>query len=254
MTNQISPIQVRSFANGICDAMSIYAYMAVACVHFNNATFAHGGWVGTVPLGTKSRAPHVAYSKLGELVLLGGGSNGQLIMTPVEGNELSLGWMGAVAQNGTAIAVSKLAQEHDKLLALITLYHAIHNDLSLHHVGFRFEDFAAYTRENRLFRGGMVRNVPGDHDRTYFPLSGGRYREHQWFPGGPHDRGKHWDFVTEQPEDFLWFVARAFGKEPVIFEDSGANDPMGVVWVTAESDGSKLGVMARRTHWVVENG
>ncbi len=245
---------LHDFASNVCDTMGVFAYMSLANVTPDRYVSSFGGWAGLPMLGIQSRAPHVAFSKMGELILFGAGNDSRLIMTPVPGYESGLGWMGAVAQNGLVVAVSKWAEEHDRLLALITLYHAQYEKLTLHHAGFRFEDYAKFTVENRLFSGGLVRNVPNDHERVYFPLGGGRYREHQWFPDGPHDPARHWDFVTAQPANFLWFIARAYGQEPVFFEDSGENDPIGVVWVTAKEDGSKLGVMARRKHWVVENG
>ncbi|MFC1722086.1 hypothetical protein ACFL0C_00375 [Patescibacteria group bacterium] len=241
------------FATRLCEAMGVYAYVSVGNVSESQKVQSLGGWAGTLPVEVSSRAPHVAWGKLGELVLLDGGMNGRLVMTPTAGNDVGYGWMGAVAQNGLIVGVSKWAQEHDRLLALITLYNQIHHNLLLHHVGFRFPNQDAYTIENGVYRGGLVRNIPGDHDRTYFPIKGGFYREHQWFPEGPHDSARHWDFVTEEPEEFLWFVASAYDQEPVLFDDVEENDPIGMVWIAASSDGTKMGVMARRTWWTVEN-
>jgi len=242
------------FASQLCNAMGVFAYVVVGRTGESPQMSAYGGWAGTLPEGVLSLAPHVAYGKMGELVVIGGGLDGQLIMTPTEGNELGYGWMGAVAQNGLIIAVSKWAQEHDRLLALLTLYNQIHYPLTLHHAGFRFKDVAEYEVANALYRNGMVRNIAGDHDRTYFPMEDGHYREHQWFPNGPHDNARHWDFVVDAPKDFLQFVAHAYGQEPVLFNDAGKNDPIGMVWVTSAKDGSKMGVMARRQWWNVEGG
>lgn len=238
------------FAQTLCKALGDFAYVVSGQVNSEtHEVITCSNWAGAVPEGTISRAPHIAYGKFGELVLLGGGSDGQLVMTPVPGNKESYGWMGGVAQNGVIVAVSKWAQEHDRLLALLTLYHTVHHDLILHHAGFRFPDLASYEAANALFEDGIER-LAEDHERTYFKL-GYNYREHQFFPDGPCDNARHWDFMCQHPEDLLWFIARAYGKEPIFWE-AGKNDPVGVVWIQAESNGSKLGVMVRKDWWTVE--
>lgn len=238
------------FAQTLCEALGEFAYVVSGQVSDGkHEVLTYGNWAGSLPEGTTSRAPHIAYGKFGELVLLGGGSDGQLVMTPVPGNEKSYGWMGGVAQNGVIVAVSKWAQEHDRLLALLTLYNAVHEELTLHHAGFRFRSRESYEAANALFEGGMPRPAE-DHERTYFNM-GVYYREHQFFPGGPLDTARHWDFVCTKPEELLWFIAKAYGKEPIFWE-AGENDPIGVVWIQAESDSSKLGVMARKALWKVE--
>lgn len=235
------------FSVTLCESMGAFAYVAVGRVNEALETQVYGNWAGSVPVGTVSRAPHVAYGKLGELVLLGAGLDGKLIMTPTD-NDLGYGWMGAVAQNGVVVAVSKWAQQHDRLLALLTLYHAVHAPLELHHAGFRFPSLDAYQTENSLFRGGMERPAE-DHLRTYFPMRPGYYREHQFFPDGPQDRARHWDIVCPDPMDLLRFIAQAYGNEPVLWEP-GPHDPFGVAWIP-DKDGDKLGVMARVAFWDV---
>ncbi len=240
------------FAAQLCKAMGIFAYVVVASVEADRDMVAFGGWAGIVSEGNTSRAPHVAYCKMGELVLAGAGLDGKLVMTPVESNELSLHWMGGVALNGTIVAVSKMAQEHDRLLALLTLYDREVKSLKLHHVGVRFPDEETYRVNCAARENGMIRDVPGDHNRTYFPMEDGTYREHQWFPDGPHDVAAHWDFVTDDPDGLLNFIANAYGKGPVFFDDVGEHDPVGVVWISNKDCTEKIGVMARKVWWKVE--
>jgi hypothetical protein len=244
---------VHEFAAQLCKAMGMFAYVVVGTVDESLNLVSYGGWAGTVPEDTVSRAPHVAYGKMGELILKSGGLNGQLVMTPTKGNGLSYGWMGAVAQNGLIVSVSKWAQEHDRLLALLALYNQVHLPLRLHHVGIRFPGAQAYEIESTLLESGMVLDVPGNHERTYFLMKEGYYRELQWLPDGPYDDARHWDFVTEDPAGFLSFVAAAYGTSRVFFDNIGEHDPVGVVWVTG-SDNTMLGVMARKTWWNIEEG
>lgn len=250
---------VHNFAAQMCNAMGMFAYVVVGTITENRQVQAYGGWAGTLPEGVSSLAPHVAHVMMGELVMVDGGLNlnDKLVMTPTDtNNEFSCGWMGAVAQNGLIVAVSRWdwKQEYDRLLALMVLYNRLHNPLQLHHVGFRFPNSTAYENGNKSFHGGIERNIPGDHDRTYFPMAGNHYREHQWFPNGPYDNARHWDFVVSAPEEFLKFIAHAYGQEPVLFDSAGENDPIGLVWITDASHGLKMGVMARRQWWNVDEG
>ncbi len=241
-----------AFAQTLCAVLGDCAYVVVGrMTGQTNAVLTYGNWAGQLPGGTVSLAPHIAYGKFGELVLLDGGRDGNLVMTPVPGNEQSYGWMGGVAQKGVIVAVSKWAPEHDRLLALLTLYHAVHQGLILHHTGFRFSERANYESKNALFRNGMDRPAV-DHERTYFRVDN-VYREHQFFPYGPWDDARHWDFVCQDPDALLYYIAIAYGRVPVFFDDVGPHDPVGVVWVQAKN-GSKLGVMARKKWWNVEEG
>ncbi|OGC70024.1 hypothetical protein A2415_01540 [candidate division WWE3 bacterium RIFOXYC1_FULL_39_7] len=241
-----------SFANDLCTFMGWHAYVAVSAMLIKkHAALTYGAWAGTPPEDIESRAPHVAYGKLGEMILLDGarGNHGKLIMTPIEGNELSYGWMGACAVNGIAVAVSKWTQEADKLLALLTLYNAAKRPLTLHHVGRRFASQGAYDAANILQGVGMKR-PKADHERMYFPR-GGRYLEHQYFPNGLRVKSQHWDVQTPDPDDFLKFVAGAYNLQPELWEEEDPNDPRGVVWIDTGDEGP-LGVMARESWWSVE--
>jgi len=237
------------FAQQLCKALEDPAYIVVAKVNPDtNEVFSHGNWVGPKFTGI-SKATHVAPAKMGEIVLAGAGLDGKLVMTPVAGNELSFGWMGGVGQKGTIVAVSKWPQEFDRLLALLTLYHTIHEKLSLHHVGFRFTTPDEYETANASHKNGLIRPAE-DHERTYFPMTR-YYREHQFVTNAVNDKPlRHWDFVCEQPEKLLAFIANAYGQDPTFWK-AGENDPIGVSWVEASSTGAKLGVMARRTWWDV---
>lgn len=242
------------FAAQLCSAMGIFAYVVVASVKVDRDAVTFGGWAGSFPEGAtvKSSAPQVAYCKMGELLLAGAGLDGTLVMTPVESNELSLHWMGGAALNGTIVAVSKLAQEHDRLLALLTLYDREIKPLKIHHVGIRFPDEETYRSNCAGHENAMVRDVPNDHNRTYFHTEYGYYREYQWFPNSPHDSSAHWDFVTDDPKGLLTFIANAYGIKPVLFGDGSERSPVGVVWISNKDNTKKIGVMARKTWWKVE--
>jgi hypothetical protein len=237
----------------LCEAIGRYAYIVAGELNegTNHEFLTYSNWAGDYPEGTVSRAPHIAYAKFGELVLLSGGINGDLVMTPVPENKESLGFMGGAGQNGVIVAVSKWEEEHDKLLALLTLYNTVHQPLALHHAGFRFPDKQSYDLKNATLQNGMERPAE-DHERTYFN-TGEYYRENQFYPGGPRDSACHWDLFCDDPKALLWFIARAYGIEPVFWE-AGKNDPIGAVWIKAKRDGSMLGVMARYDWWKVEEG
>lgn len=239
----------QAFARTLCEAMDTFAYVTVGHLNEGGETLSFGSWAGKVIEGTTSKASQVAYRKMGELVVAGAGRDGKLIMTPIPDLELSDHWMGGAAQDGRMVLVSKWRQEHDRMLALLTLYNALHAPLTLHHAGFRFPNRETYRIENALLGSNGMERPAADHERTYF-AGPGYYRELQWFPDGPHDRARHWDVVCEEPEKLLRFVAEAYGQEFKPFGDSGPNDPIGVVWAT-DSDGDKLGIMARPKWWKV---
>ncbi len=240
---------MHELADRLCRSMRIFAYVICASTGTSSEVFTFGGWAGEKPDDVKSSAPQVAHGKLGEMILMGGGSDGKLIMSPIE-HITKYGWMGAVAQDGYMVAVSKLAEEHDRLVALMVLYSQAHYDIALHHVGFRFESEADYLQANASKDQGMQRDIPGDHMRTYFEEDD-YYTEHQWFQDGPHTYARHWDIVTDDPRHFLTWIAAAFGTEPTFFEHVRENDPVGVVWIESK-DGTKFGVMARSQFWYVE--
>ena len=98
------------FANQVCIALGRVAYMAVAnVVEPGKQTHCYSAWVGDVSEVdlSSSRASQAAICKMGELVLAGAGLDGKLVVTPIKGNELSLGWMGGAGLNGLIVAVSK---------------------------------------------------------------------------------------------------------------------------------------------------
>ena len=208
-----------------------------------------GGWLGGLP-ESESRAPAVAYAKLGELNIV---SESGLSMTPVPGYDLSLGWMGGVRREEILVGVSKWAQEHDKLLALLTVYSAFFQT-KLHHVGFKFESEAAM-RKASSDQGTEALEVPAaDHLRIYHKIEnnlGNFYKEFQFFPDSPDGGAIHWDLITESPDLLLKFVAVAYGAKPIFWE-TGANDPIGVVWIKPANGSAPMGVMARSKDWKIE--
>lgn len=244
-------------ADTICTAMDREAYVVVGEANPRNHENVQsvGKWVGPKPR-TRSRAPFVAHAKFGELALLGDPL--AITCTPVDGFELGLGWMGGVRVATNIVAVSKWAEEHDKLLALVLAY-GMDEEVRFHHIGHRhptMEDF----RKASTNRMPSPLEVPAadDHIRIYYRVSdsmtanGYYYLEDQFFPEGPCDTAIHWDFATSHPERMLQFIAGAYGEKPTFFSDAGMNDPVGVYWVP-EKNGDKIGVMARNRWWEVES-
>lgn len=212
-----------------------------------NHYLATGGWVGPTP-PKNSRAPYAAGAKAFELLWKGAPRPGQVLCTPTD-LPIGLGWMGGVRNTDYIVGVSKWAQEHDKLLALIILYGLQHH-VTLHHVGFRYSSKATFYAASRLFGTNFV-DVPAlDHMRHYHHVVsdlspvGEFWKETQYFPNGPHSKALHWDLATEDPIGMLNFVASAYGEKPVIFNDTNTNDPVGLVWVEA-GNGEIMGLMTR---------
>jgi len=242
-----------NFADLLCDAAGLGAYVSLGQVAPNgNSIVSMGGWAGRPD--PSSRAPYIATAKLAELIWYGKYEG--LSLTPVPGLEISLGWMGGARYDNDIVAVSKWAQEHDRLLALVVLY-SLTQETRLHHVGYRFAT-EQEMRMNAAGHGTEPIEVPADdHLRLYRPVPdvrspyGKYYVESQYFPEGPHSQAMHWDLVTQDPEGLLDFVARAYGVQPKFWE-AGENDPVGVVWVTAAKDGTIFGVMARSRFWEAE--
>ena len=217
-----------------------------------------GTWVGEVPVGITSNAPLFAPEKMLELLRQPAPEPEVLVLTPISGYPNTTGLMGGarmiVGPRDLTIAVSKLAQEWDKLLAVCLIYDALVAPLRLHHVGFKYSTENEFIKAASLYAEGMARPAV-DHKRIYVPQKPGRshyYRELQLFPKGSTWEGgprKHWDYVTEDPDGFLWFVAKAFGQEPV-FWDSEVNSPIGMVAIL-DDHGNPLTVMARSKWWTV---
>jgi len=243
------------FADFLCSAHGRFAYVCLGQVGPDNTSIVSvGDWAGGRPDESSSLAPFIAHGKMGEL-LWHGKSEG-LSLTPVPDiGQVGFGWMGGARYDSNIVAVSQWRQEHDRLLALIVLY-SFQSDIYLHHVGFRhstFEDALAVAEA----RGEYLRLPAEDHQRWYHRVVGEQtphrafYIEDQFFPDGPQTPAFHWDLVTRDPEGFLTFVAEAYNMEPKLWE-AGENDPVGLVWITAEKDGSTMGVMARSRWWEIE--
>ena len=174
--------------------------------------------------------------------------------------EIGFGWMGGARYDKDIVAVSQWHQEHDRLLAMIVLYSLQYSfyphDIYLHHVGFRHESEVA-VRAAAEARGECLEMPAKDHLRWYHCVEdsqlphGKFYIEDQFFPEGPQTPAFHWDLITQDPIKFLTFVAEAYGMEPKFWE-AGENDPVGLVWITAEKDSSVMGIMARTRFWEVE--
>jgi len=240
------------FASLLCEALGRGAYVSLAQV-VDDSFASVGGWAWQKP-DQPSRAPYAANAKVAEL-LYRGASEG-LSLTPIKGLELSLGWMGGARLDDLIVGVSKWSEEHDRLLALLVLY-SLQREVRMHHIGTR------YPTEEEMYAASREIGLPpivlpaDDHQRIYHLVNaphapnGCFYREVQFFPDGPKDTASHWDLATDNPEDLLRFVAGAFGTEPVLWDDVGSDDPVGVVWVP-DKQGLKLGVMARERWWDIE--
>ena len=254
-------LEVLRLADLLCQSLDLFAQVGVSIQQGQStidATISH--WVGQITSSTNSRASYIVLQKMAALIAaeqLHGPR--ELIMTPVPGLEAMTEWQGGVAQEGVRVAVSKWAQEWDKLLALILLYHKLSDGaLTLHHAGFSFINKADRDIELAECEGWLERPA-ADHERHYLPQyvgTDGRiiYRELQL--GFGHN-GRHWDFVVAgggDPIDFLGWIANAYGIEPELWE-LGSNDPVGVVWILDSTDDmpfKKLGVMARSSYWEIK--
>ncbi|PIZ45811.1 hypothetical protein COY32_04640 [candidate division WWE3 bacterium CG_4_10_14_0_2_um_filter_41_14] len=209
-----------------------------------------GGWAGG-DIDPQSRATFVGPTKAAELLFTGSATG--LSLTPTLGFVMGLGWMGGARWDEWIVAVSKLSEEHDRLIALIVLY-ALKYATILHHIGVRYPTLEEMMAASAAWGDGGITVPAVDHVRIYHLVDApnspiGKYwREFQYFPDGPITPATHWDVATADPVGFLRFVAGAYGTEPVLWDDAGPNDPVGVVWIP-DSKGNVLGVMAR-PRWV----
>jgi len=242
------------FAALLCEALGEGAYVSLTKVGDNGSSFVSvGDWAGPKP-EQFSRAPYAANAKWAELLLAGkdGVSTG-VTTTPTTDFPLGLGWMGGARHNDYIVGVSKWSEEFDRLLALLVLYH-LQWETQLHHFGVRFPSHEAMNRAS-VASGLMAIEMPAnDHFRIYHPVAskdGIYYLEEQYFPEGPYDFARHWDLTAKSPDHLLWYVANAFGQVPVLFDDVGPNEPIGVVWIK-DKKGNKFGVMAREKWTPVE--
>lgn len=246
--------KAQQFAHLLCRMGELSTYVVVGKIDESHAAISVGGWVGR-PFHGESRAPAVAYSKFGEVVWVVP-SDG-FALTPVPNFTLTLGWLGGARRSEWGVAVSKLAEQHDLLIAVMTLYYLMGNAIELHHVGFRHQSKEAY--EAAVIAVGIDGIAPPaeDHIRSYHVEAahgwphGICYVEQQYFPNEPGVVSQHWDIVAHDPRAFLTFVGEAFGIKPMFWEEE-ENAPVGVVWIPG-SDDKMYGVMARRSWWYVEN-
>lgn len=219
-----------------------------------------GAWIGTqYPVAT-SEAGGVAWAKFGELVSRGDPYG--ICTTPVATYKRSLGWKGAIRVGNKIVAVSKLAEEFDLVMAAVGMYAFMGNKIELHHVGRRMnskKEMRAEAKRLAVHHDSYQLDRPAeDHERIYIPVlhplgsNGLYYQEVQFDPSAPWDGVEHLDFVVDDPRDFLEFVAAAFGRQPELWDGVGENDPEGCFY-TLDADGNALGVMARPRFWDVEN-
>lgn len=244
----------RSFqlADLICSAMNRPTFITLMEVGSNGWSFgAKGGWAGGIFSGP-SRAPFFSIAKAAELLWFG--DRGGLSITPVkELTEMNLGTglLGGARLGQHIVGASKWQSQHDLLLALIILY-SLEYEVRLHHIGWRMEtENAMHEASKRELQAGFW-GFPlpaNDHQRMYHwhpetrSPNNGYYREFQFFPDGLQTPALHIDLAVGSPDNFLRFVAKAFGEEPKIW-DEGPEKPYGVFWVRGDDD-SIMGVMAR---------
>lgn len=237
------------FAQLMCWALGRGAFTSLAAVGPENSTYVQiGGWTGEEP-DKPSRAPYIASAKVTELFY--GGSAEGLSLTPIPDFTEGFGWMGGARYDDHIVGVSKWAEEHDRLLALLVLY-SLKWQVHLHHVGFRYPTEEEMQVASMRLGLEPIMKPAEDHARIYHPVetdrspSGVYYHEVQFFPDGPYDYAVHWDLAAKDPEHLLNFVAKAYGRNPVLWE-AGSNDPIGAVGIP-DKKGSILCVMARE-HW-----
>lgn len=237
------------FGKLLCDAAGLSTSVAVGHIE-GSSLICRADMAGPLVQGF-NKAPYVAQAKMAELVVMGEPEG--LSMTPVDGFEFSLGWMGGVRYDHDLVGVSGLRQEHDRLFALILSY-AMRYETRLHHVGYRHPTKEAAQQAAEMIGGGIEVPAP-DHFRVYTLVPEPRslwqkyWVEQQWFPEGPQTVAFHIDLLTQDPENLLVFVAEAFGGMPKLF-DPGQNGPCGLYWVQA-AKGGYMGVMARDHWWEV---
>ena len=251
-------LMVHTLGNLVCSAMKRQAYVSLMKVGPDGSSYISvGGWAGGQPTES-SRAPFVATSKAAELLYYG--DRDGLMLTPIPDFEFSTGWKGGARLGQDIVGVSKWAEEHDLLLALILLHFFVW-ETRLHHIGWRMQSKEAWQEAcgKEAEAGFQDAHLPADdHLRMYFwhpdnrSGNGGYHTEYQFFPDGPQTPAVHIDLAVGDPDRFLRFVANPFNLPPIIWDDD-PNGPYGAVWVTGK-DGSIMGVMARdRWNYFVPN-
>lgn len=251
--------RILAFANRLLFAMGIYAHVFVSLKTVgHNDTHTEATWVGVPPSDESSRAYWIAVRK-GMALMASPMLNTKpysLLLTPIVGMEEYKGGIRVLTEElDITIAVSKLDQAHDRLVAGCIMYAYLFQEdmemaLSLHHVGVRgtAQQFSQVTEA----WGAKALICPADdHSRAYMHV-GPHYVEQQFFQNGQQDGARHWDFVAKDPGHFLEFLAFLWGTTPTIFNDAGETDPIGAVRVVGENSPDVIfSVMARPTWWDV---
>jgi hypothetical protein len=250
--------RILAFANRMLFAMGIYAHVFVSLKTVDHQdTHTEAIWAGVTPTNDPSRAYWIAVRK-GMALMASPMLNTKpysLLLTPIEGMEEYMGGIRVLTEElDIAIAVSKLDQAHDRLIAGCIMYAYLFQEdmempLTLHHVGTRGtkDEFAHKIAE----WGGNALVCPvSDHSRAYMHV-GPHYLEQQYFQNGPWDGARHWDFVANDPIHFLTFLAYLYETDPVLW-DAGKNDPIGMVSIMGENSPEVIfSVMARPKWWDV---
>lgn len=257
-SNTVGPVR---FMNqlALVRQQPFYAVLGLADYETQSAA-SFGLWLGTDFPVANSEAAGVAHGKYGELVSRGDPFG--VCTTPVATYKRSYGWMGGIRYGNKIIAVSKLAQQYDLMMAVLGMYAWMGNDVEIHHLGSRFasrREMIIEARRLAVLHGTHQLIRPAyEHERIYVPVPssyvhrGHYYLETQYDPQAPWGGVSHIDVVTSDPKSLLRFVASAYNNQPTIWDDADDNDPVGVFYV---SDGQEnwLGVMARPKFWDVEN-
>lgn len=153
-------------------------------------------------------------------------------------------------------------QQNAAMAALLRWLGSPRHSFVVHHVGracFSQADRDEAVHAARL-AGNLVVSLAGDgHARHYWyvpddstrGLLRGHYRELQWW--GPENKKQmgrtHIDVWVDDPDMFLRYVGDRAGVEPIFFQDSGPDDPIGVVWLRGREGEIDFGVMARPRWW-----
>lgn len=238
------------FGDLICSALRKPVYLFVEKIGVNNTSILSlGDWAGGKS-NEPSRAPYVAHCKAGELLWCG--QKEGVSTTPVFGLEISNGWKGGVRFGSHIVAVSKLSQEHDELIAAVILYYMQSENVQFHHAG-----FSCTEAEFELVRNYGFLFDSKDNKRVYLPVSDERsvyrkyYAEYFCDPNSQSYGTTHLDFVCQDYAGFLSFVGKAVGVKPEFWHDSEEYEPAGSLWV-ADSEGKKIGIMARPIFWNIK--
>ena len=224
------------------------------------------GWAGEV--NHKSRAPMIGRIKVLQLLTLP--PRTRFALSPVI--RLGLGpefdYAGGVLQlvNKKRYVVSGSAQSAlADLMFASTFMHALQEETLVHHFGTRhpsLEDaLTAVSLDEERFGTKAIYLPTGigdsEHDRWYIPCEsdlspmGIVWFEHQHFKSGKF-KGKsvHWDLFTPQPTRLLSNIGRSLDEEPIVFDQAGEKDPIGMIGT--DNKGVRLSIMTRGTWWSIQ--